>query len=281
MSQVAPAQGHQVTALNPMRQSANEDGLALKATTSSAAASPAAAAAGGGDPGYFSVLFTRLQPCFRCSNKGFEDEGDTKWLNGEEVFEGEEGGKNYQDLGLPVLMMLGVQHLLAVIGSVVVQALLLARAGVCEAGSACDLAVVNGVPAPPGEDCQCYIASGSTAPDHIVFWTVFVSGLCTALQSSPIGPLTSNLLSIMGTSSAFISVVGITGRAAMPGKGVQLVMGAHARTHARTQARWCIEYLTCTQGTRRALSCHTPTPAYTQMRAHPCTHKSCTVGAVA
>eukprot|EP01047_Picozoa_sp_COSAG01_P102035 COSAG01_NODE_31683_length_593_cov_0.730769_1_plen_121_part_10 len=121
MSQVAPAQGHQVTSLNPMRQSANEDGLALKATTSSsAAASPAAAAAGGGDPGYFSVLFTRLQPCFRCSNKGFADESDTKWLNGEEVLEGEEGGKNYQDLGLPVLMMLGVQHLLAVIGSVVV-----------------------------------------------------------------------------------------------------------------------------------------------------------------
>jgi xanthine/uracil permease/Ca2+-binding EF-hand superfamily protein len=57
-----------------------------------------------------------------------------------------------------------------------------------------------------------------------------VSGLCTALQSSPLGPLSSNLLSIMGTSSAFISVVGITGRAAMPGYGVPLIMGMNVLT---------------------------------------------------
>eukprot|EP01052_Picozoa_sp_SAG31_P001240 SAG31_NODE_41_length_31342_cov_8.029286_30_plen_879_part_00 len=129
-----------------------------------------------------------------------------------------------------VLLVLGVQHLLAVVGSVVVQARILASAGVCEPGTPCDEAVANGLAAPPGVVCECYIASGSSLPDHIVTWTVLISGLCTALQSSPLGPFSSNLLSIMGTSSAFIGVVGITGRKAMPGHGIPLVMGMNAIT---------------------------------------------------
>ena len=174
------------------------------------------------------MLEERCEPCRACSNNGYDDPRDTRYLNGVESTAPE--SKNYQHVSPMVLVVLGVQHLLAVVGSVVVQARILANAGVCETGSACDVAVASGQPAPPGVACDCYIASGSSLPDHIVTWTVLVSGLCTALQSSPLGPLSSNLLSIMGTSSAFISVVGITGRKAMPGQGIPLVMGMNAIT---------------------------------------------------
>ena len=209
---------------------------------------PGGGAPGGGAPGaaapaqaaqegtgvsadsYGEVLAERLEPCQSCSGAGFDDPRDVRFLAGVEVSKSTPGSKNYQNVSPPVLLVLGVQHLLAVVGSVVVQARILASQGVCDAGSLCDIAVTNGAPAPPGVSCECYISSGSTLPEHIVTWTVLISGLCTALQSSPLGPLSSNLLSIMGTSSAFISVVGITGRAAMPGYGIPLIMGMNVLT---------------------------------------------------
>ena len=196
---------------------------------------PLASAPGGRTPQpaagvdtYPHLLKQRCEPCTTCSSAGFDDPRDVVFLDGVEVSSATPGAKNYQNVSPPVLLVLGVQHLLAVVGSVVVQARILASQGVCAPGSPCDVAVTAGVPA--GVECQCYIASGSTLPEHIVTWTVLVSGLCTALQSSPLGPLSSNLLSIMGTSSAFISVVGITGKAAMPGYGVPLIMGMNVLT---------------------------------------------------
>lgn len=193
-----------------------------------ATGSATGSSAGPDGDSYMDVLVQRCEPCASCSGASFDDERDARFLDGVEVSAATPGSKNYQNIAPPVLLVLGVQHLLAVVGSVVVQARILASQGVCDAGSPCDLAVTDGVPAPM--DCQCYISSGSTLPEHIVTWTVVVSGLCTALQSSPLGPLSSNLLSIMGTSSAFISVVGITGRAAMPGYGVPLIMGMNVLT---------------------------------------------------
>jgi len=60
---------------------------------------------------------------------------------------------------------------------------------------------------------NCFIDDQEAAQD-LVRWTVIVSGVCTMLQCSPIGQFSSNLLSIMGTSSAFIGVVGLTGKQA-------------------------------------------------------------------
>ena len=71
--------------------------------------------------------------------------------------------------------------------------------------------------------CVLQIGDQEAAQD-LVRWTVIVSGVCTILQCSPCGQLSSNLLSIMGTSSAFIGVVGLTGKQAAPGDGIPLIM---------------------------------------------------------
>ena len=160
-------------------------------------------------------------------NAGFDDERDERFLHGQRVPKGG-GGKNYQHILPAVLPVLGVQHLLAVVGSVIVNARAIGNDGTCSAGSECDVAIKSSNESAAAiEACHtegCYMASDSEFYEHVVVWTVFISGLCTMLQSGPLGPLSSNLLSIMGTSSAFIGTIANTGHRAPPGQGVALVM---------------------------------------------------------
>ena len=133
------------------------------------------------------------------------------------------GGKNYQHILPAVLPVLGVQHLLAVVGSVIVNARAIGNDGTCSAGSECDVAIKsNNESAAAIEACHtegCYMASDSEFYEHVVVWTVFISGLCTMLQSGPLGPLSSNRCRL-GTSSAFVGTIANTGHRAPPGQGV-------------------------------------------------------------
>ena len=184
-------------------------------------------AGGGGldveEGSYVATVRERCKPCGiwpPCSKAGLhDDEDDLRFIRARPLRKGDPGfeqGKTYQDLAAPQLCLLGLQHYLAVVASVTGLAGVMARMGQCK-----------GTNRPGGG--ACYIDDLETMQD-LVMWTVIVSGVCTILQCMYTGQFSSNVLSIMGTSSAFISVVGITGKMAAPGDGVALVMRMSALT---------------------------------------------------
>eukprot|EP01043_Picozoa_sp_COSAG02_P002667 COSAG02_NODE_63_length_43286_cov_54.666412_5_plen_910_part_00 len=192
-----------------------------------AAGGGGAAAGGGGldveEDGYAATVRERCKPCGiwpPCSRAGLhDDEGDLRFIDARPLRRGDpefEQGKTYQDLAVPQLCLLALQHYLAVVASVTGLAGVMARMGQCK-----------GTNRPGGG--ACYIDDLETMQD-LVMWTVIISGVCTMLQCMYTGQFSSNVLSIMGTSSAFISVVGITGKMAAPGDGVALVMRMSALT---------------------------------------------------
>ena len=75
----------------------------------------------------------------------------------------------------------------------------------------------------------CYIKWAADA-NYLVSMAAFCSGISTCLQSGRVGPVGSNLLSIMGTSVVFLSVLAASGRLGGPDDGVGLMMGMSATT---------------------------------------------------
>lgn len=191
---------------------------------STAAARPARAGlAAEEEAGYAATVRARCRPCGicpPCSKAGLhDDDDDVRFIAGRPLSKNDPEfaqGQTHQDLAAPQLCLLALQHYLAVVASVTGLAGVIAKMGQCKGTSK------------PGGGA-CYIDDLETMQD-LVMWTVLTSGLCTVLQCVYTGQFSSNVLSIMGTSSAFISVVGITGKMAAPGDGVALVMRMNALT---------------------------------------------------
>ena len=215
LARLPPPRRMDSTVENPVAAAAGSGGSATTAGSGAGAL--------GETESYAATVTARCKPCGicpPCAKAGrHDDDGDLRFISARAVAKGDldfPQAKTYQDLGVPQLLLLGLQHYLAVVASVTGLAGVMARGGQCKGSNK------------PGEGA-CYIDDLETMQD-LVMWTVIISGICTVLQCIYTGQFSSNVLSIMGTSSAFISVVGITGKMAAAGDGVALVMRMNALT---------------------------------------------------
>lgn len=132
---------------------------------------------------------------------------------------------------------LGLQHTLAVLFSTVGAVLVIVADGSCRCGGVECAEPSRQTP----EDAHAWWLMNVDNPDtcyikwaadsnYLVSMAAFCSGVATCLQSARVGPVGSNLLSIMGTSVVYLGVLMVSGRQGGPEDGVGLMMGMSAAT---------------------------------------------------
>eukprot|EP01052_Picozoa_sp_SAG31_P018103 SAG31_NODE_1268_length_9068_cov_6.241164_4_plen_371_part_00 len=168
----------------------------------------------------------------------YDDPRDARFIEGSLV----EEGKPYQDYPWNRLVILGVQHTFAVLFTVCVPVAIVVNAGLCRCQDGSHPArCTQGL---TKENWQQYVITNTSDPryphsvvnaatcfvkdDHdanyMISMAVVMSGVSTILQSGKIAMLGSNLLSIMGTSFAYVPALIDSGISGGPEKGLGVMM---------------------------------------------------------
>jgi xanthine/uracil permease len=168
----------------------------------------------------------------------YDDPRDTRWRGGEPVTTADAHGVHcHQDLPTPRIVALGLQHTAAVLFSTCGAVLVVVADGSCRCGGVECVEPSELTPTQQAEwwtanvdnSDSCYIKWAADA-NYLVSMAAFCSGISTCLQSGRVGPVGSNLLSIMGTSVVFLNVLTASGRLGGPDDGIGLMMGMSAAT---------------------------------------------------
>jgi xanthine/uracil permease len=173
----------------------------------------------------------------------YDDPRDTRWRGGEPVALGQADIENaaalhwHQDLPPSRIVALGLQHTAAVLFSTCGAVLVVVADGSCRCGGVECVEPLELTRKQQEEWWSanvdnaetCYIKWAADA-NYLVSMAAFCSGIATCLQSGRVGPVGSNLLSIMGTSVVFLNVIAASGRLGGPDDGIGLMMGMSAAT---------------------------------------------------
>ena len=168
----------------------------------------------------------------------YDDPRDARFLEGRLVDE----GKPYQDYPWNKLVILGVQHTFAVLFTVCVPVAIVVNAGLCRCQDGSDPArctqgltkenwrqyvIVNTsdlrYPHSVVNAATCFVKDNHDA-NYMISMAVVMSGVSTILQSGKVAMLGSNLLSIMGTSFAYVPALIDSGISGGPDKGLGVMM---------------------------------------------------------